>query len=88
MAFGSVMMFVFRFVQTTGSRYVHLFSDMRVYFLCYLVTQCLVFLFVSTPANLHYLNPTQIKTIMKEVDPKIFALIVDEPLVFGISVSF
>lgn len=88
MAFGRVMMFVFRFAQTAGSRYLRLLSNMKFYFLCYIIFQFFVFSFILLPLSLQTMYANQIRKAMQDVDPKLFSLIANEPLVLGINVGY
>lgn len=82
------MMFVFRYVQTTESRYADLLSNFWLYFLGYVLFYVFVYVAILLPMNCQTMFPAEIKAAFREVDPKVYALIENEPLVYGLNVSF
>jgi hypothetical protein len=82
----STALFVFRYAQTTESRYLRLLENMRYYFIGYLLC---TFVFGSSFALSlgSHMSFTEEARIAFREDAKITELIQNEPIVFAINVS-
>jgi hypothetical protein len=80
-------MFAYRYCQTTGSRYIHLFNNVRLYSLGYFAYISLIAAFVLVPLRIVEMPTSEAKLAFRE-DPTISKLIEQEPLVFAFDVSF
>jgi hypothetical protein len=85
--FTTVMMFIYRYYQTTGSQYIYLFSNAWLYSLGYFSFLSFAFTFCVLSLNMKIIFAQEAKAAFRE-DPKIAQLIANETLVFSIKVSF
>jgi membrane-bound metal-dependent hydrolase YbcI (DUF457 family) len=86
-AYTVLALFVFRYVQTTGHRWLYLFSNMRYYFLGYIAYIFTVIICLLPPLYFQMLFTGEARIAFRE-DVKISELIKNEPLVFAINVGF
>lgn len=76
-------MFVFRYLQTIGSKYTVLVSNMKLYFLSYLLFQTYVILTGIVPMTRQLWSSDKLKAAIRDVDPIVYEVIRDEKVIIG-----
>jgi hypothetical protein len=83
----TILMFIYRYMQTIGTHYVEFLSDLKLYLLFYCIFQLGTVSLIVVPLWNMVWPADRIKEAIRQVDPQIYTLIKDEPLVIGINVS-
>ncbi|KAI6179093.1 hypothetical protein M3Y98_00573300 [Aphelenchoides besseyi] len=80
-------MFLFRFFQTTQSRFISYLSDMRYYALCYVVFVLFVIATIIYPLTFQLQSTDYLRAAMKDVDPEAYKRMLTGNVNVGINVK-